>query len=72
MLSLNLEGLDVGIHVRHGHHPVEVVIVMHVGVGGQSFFCTPAIQEATPEEIADRDAIRLFMPDGLMSCGPIS
>ena len=65
-LAQHLERLDVGIHIGNGHRPVEVVMLIDVGVGRQTFFLTPAIQEAPPEEIADRDAIRLFVPERLV------
>jgi len=61
-----LEGANPGVHVRHRDDPIEVVMVIRTGVGGQAKFFSPALGEAAPEKIADRDPIRLFVAQGLV------
>ena len=62
----HLEGADPGVHVRHRGDPIEVVVVIRIGVRRQAEFLPPAADEAAPEEIADRHAVRLLVPEGLL------
>ena len=58
-----LEGADPGVHVGHGGDPVEIVVVVGIGVVGQIQLGPPAADEAAPEEIADRHAVGLLMTE---------
>ena len=61
-----LERPDPGVHVRHGDDPVEIVVVVGIGVVGQAQLRAPAADEAAPEEIADRHAVGLLVAQGLV------
>ncbi len=62
----DLELADVRVHVRDRHHPVEVVVAVDIRVRCQAEFLTPAFQEAAPEEVAHRHAVRLLVPQRLV------
>ncbi len=49
------------VHVRDGDDPIKIVMLVDIGVVWQAFLLAPALKEATPEKIADRDAIWLLM-----------
>jgi hypothetical protein len=51
------------VHVRHGHDPIEIVVVIRIGVGRQVEFLAPPFGETAPEEITDGHAIRLLMSE---------
>lgn len=55
------ERTDPRVHVRHRDDPIEVVVVIRVGVRRQAEFLAPTFGEAAPEKIADRHAIGFFV-----------
>ena len=65
-LAHDLEWLDVGIHVGHGHHPIQVVVLVDVGIGCQPELGSPALQEAAPEEVAIGHTIAFLMAQRLV------
>jgi len=65
-LPEDLEGLDVGVHVGDGDHPVQIVVAVNIGVRGQTELPPPALEEAAPEEVAHRDAVRFAMAQRLV------
>ena len=54
------------IHVGHRNDPIQIVVVVRIGVGRQSELPAPALDKAAPEEIADRNAVGLFVAQGLI------
>jgi hypothetical protein len=63
-LAEGLEGAHPGVHVGDGDDPVEVVVVIGGGVGGEVEFAAPAFGEAAPKEIADGHAVGFGMAEG--------
>ena len=53
------------VHVRDGDDEVEVVVVVGIRVGGEAQLAAPAVAELAPEEVRDRHAVRLLVPEGL-------
>ncbi len=55
---------DPRVHVRDRDDPIEVVVIIGIGVSGESEVRLPALGEAAPEEIADGHAIGLLVVEG--------
>ena len=58
--------LDMRIHIGNGDDPIEIVVLVDVRVLRKPKVTTPAIEEAAPEEVADRNTIRLFVAKSLV------
>ena len=59
-----IEGFDMRIHIGIHHDPVQVVMIVRIGIGRKVQFRPPALDKAAPEKLPDRDTVRLFMPGG--------
>ena len=54
------------VHIGDGDDPIEIVVLVDVGVLRKPKVTTPASEEAAPEEIADRNSICLFVAQSLV------
>ena len=53
-----------GSMLGDGDLPVQVVVLIDVGVSRQAQIFAPALHEAAPEEIADRDLVSFLVTEG--------
>ena len=50
-------GIQVGIEI----HPIEIVVTVDIRIGLETQFVTPALEKASPEEVADGNPIALLV-----------
>ena len=62
----DLKGPDVRIHIGCSRDPVEVIVLVDVGISWQTQFLAPAFDKAAPEKVADRHAVSLLVPERLV------
>ena len=64
VLLEDLELLDVGIHIGAGGNPVQVIVSVDVRISRKAELIPPTLDEATPEEVADRHSVGRFVAQG--------
>ena len=64
-LANDLKRLDVGVHVREGRNPVQIVVTVDVNIGGKAQVSPPTLDEPAPEKVAYGHLVGLLVAQRL-------